>query len=324
MKRPTIPKPKAFTTLSLPVTETTAPRLWVRRYPATSHPEGAPHFHRFFELVFIESGEGSQAIDGRRFSAAPGKVYWLAPGQLHDAVGLHGTTTWIIAFGEEVLSPERSEGRALLGPTHPSWLMPFALAREQGRCHAALPLESHPVWLARLNQLAQELERRPLGYAEAARALLQLLLLDVTRLMASWGEAPARAQRPLLEAVFDFIERNYQRPIGLQDVARAVGRSPAYLTDKVRRETGQPVLGWITERRMAEARRLLLVSEAPLERIATAVGYGDVYHFARQFRRFTGLPPHAWRKAQRAADACPEPAPGAPKDTALPPKDSAL
>jgi len=34
--------------------------------------------------------------------------------------------------------------------------------------------------------------------------------------------------------------------------------SLAYLTDLVRRETGKTVLSWIVERRMTEARRLLL------------------------------------------------------------------
>ncbi len=47
---------------------------------------------------------------------------------------------------------------------------------------------------------------------------------------------------PKLSEVFDFIEANYHQPISLDDVAKAVGYSPAYLTDLVKRQTGQTIL----------------------------------------------------------------------------------
>ena len=40
---------------------------------------------------------------------------------------------------------------------------------------------------------------------------------------------------PRLNEVFEFIELNYQHSIKLKEVAQAVGYSPAYLTDLVRR-----------------------------------------------------------------------------------------
>ncbi len=102
--------------------------------------------------------------------------------------------------------------------------------------------------------------------------------------------------RPLLISVFRFIEENYQDSISLRNVAEVVSRSPAYLTDLVRRETGKTVLGWIVERRMAEARRLLLETSQPIEQITEAVGYFDRRHFSRQFLRLHGTNPQAWRK----------------------------
>ena len=106
--------------------------------------------------------------------------------------------------------------------------------------------------------------------------------------------------QPLLNHVFRFIENNYQQSISLREVAEAVGRSPAYLTDLVRRETGKTVLNWIVDRRMAEARRLLLETEHSVERIAEAVGYFDRRHFSRQFLRFHNATPQAWRRANQS------------------------
>jgi AraC-like DNA-binding protein len=101
---------------------------------------------------------------------------------------------------------------------------------------------------------------------------------------------------PQVKEVFHFIETNYHQPIGLSDVAKAVGYSPAYLTNLVRCQTGQTVNRWIVERRMAAARSLLLESDQSVEQIATAVGYQNVGHFFRQFHQLYGMPPKAWKK----------------------------
>ena len=104
---------------------------------------------------------------------------------------------------------------------------------------------------------------------------------------------------PQLSEVFQFIETNYHQPIGLYEVAQAVGYSPAYLTDLVRRQSGQTVNRWIVERRMAEARSLLQKTKQSVDGIAEAVGYMTNGHFFRQFRQYHGTTPQAWRKQER-------------------------
>jgi AraC-like DNA-binding protein len=104
---------------------------------------------------------------------------------------------------------------------------------------------------------------------------------------------------PHLSQVFQFIEANYHQPISLCDVAVAVGYCSAYLTDLVRRQTGQTVNHWIIERRMVAARTLLLETNQCVNQIAEAIGYQHEGHFFRQFRQYHGTTPQAWRKAQR-------------------------
>ncbi|MEH2348896.1 MAG: response regulator transcription factor [Nostoc sp.] len=101
---------------------------------------------------------------------------------------------------------------------------------------------------------------------------------------------------PQLKEVFDFIEAHYHQGITLCDVAVAVGYSPAYLTNRVARQTGETVNCWIVKRRMAGARFFLQNNNETIEKIAKALGYQDVSHFSRQFRQHHGLPPQAWRK----------------------------
>ncbi|MBW4642531.1 MAG: response regulator [Goleter apudmare HA4340-LM2] len=101
---------------------------------------------------------------------------------------------------------------------------------------------------------------------------------------------------PQLQEVFDYIEANYRQGITLSDVAEAVGYSPAYLTHRVAKQTGDTVNGWIVRRRMAAARPLLMDTSQTIEQIALALGYQNACHFSRQFRQHHGLSPKNWRK----------------------------
>jgi YesN/AraC family two-component response regulator len=101
---------------------------------------------------------------------------------------------------------------------------------------------------------------------------------------------------PKLSEVFDFIEANYHQGITLNDVAKAVGYSPAYLTDLVKRQTGETVQRWIIKRRMAAACSMLLNTNDSVNEIAEAVGYNDKNYFFYQFRQYHEMTPQMWRK----------------------------
>ncbi|MBE9007659.1 response regulator [Fortiea sp. LEGE XX443] len=109
---------------------------------------------------------------------------------------------------------------------------------------------------------------------------------------------------PQLKEVFDYIEANYHQGITLSKVAQAVGYSRAYLTNRVAKQTGETVNGWILKRRMVAARSLLKNTNQTIEQIAIALGYQNACHFSRQFRQYHGLPPKNWRKKQEFLNAC--------------------
>lgn len=100
--------------------------------------------------------------------------------------------------------------------------------------------------------------------------------------------------------VLAYIDQRYRDPISLTDVARAVNLSPGHLTTVVRHKTGRTVQAWITERRLAEARRLLVNTELTIDRVARLTGYRDPGYFARSFRKHHATTPRGWRRASRS------------------------
>ena len=236
----------------------------------------------------------------RKVWAQPGDLFVIAPGEVHDPSGIDSASKWIIAFKADALNSARTAADTLLMLPNELLIHSFLRTKDVETRHLWIAPEKRPRWLMQLQQLKGELGDKHLGFTEAARALLMLLLIDAARLVTPELKKCSVKCRPLLTSVFRFIEANYCSPIGLSEVAKAVNLSPAYLTDLVRRETGQTVLNWILERRMVKARCLLLETDQSVNQIAQTVGYLDTGHFIRLFRRLNGTTPQAWRLLRRS------------------------
>lgn len=284
-------------TLTSSLSQSEASRVKVSHLPDQQEASGA-HEHSYFEILFIEENEGWHQTGDHKIWATPGDVFLIVPGEVHDPSGLEGTKNWSIMFEADVLtSGEFSPDVSSVLPDE--LLLLSFLPKSIGNGYFQVAAVDRPRWLARLRQLEYELHHQPHRLSETARVLLMLLLIDTARLVAPELRKCSFQSRPLLISVFHFIKTQYHQQISLCDVAKSVGRSSAYLTSFVRRETGQTVLSWIIECRIAEARRLLLVTNQSVQQIAAAVGYLDASHFIRQFRRVNGMPPQTWRQANR-------------------------
>lgn len=109
---------------------------------------------------------------------------------------------------------------------------------------------------------------------------------------------PGRPTRCLIRRTKEFLEANLASPIRLSDVARAVGASPAYLTDTFRRVEGIPLHGYLTQLRLARA--LVELRHAnDLTALALNLGFSSHSHFTMAFRRAFGCTPSQFREATR-------------------------
>ncbi len=260
-----------------------APQVMTWRLAAGDGVSPSRPGREFFELVFIEAGEGRQRIGAHTYQASTGDLFLIAPWEINELGCQDGTTRWVVAFDTDFLLPEDL------------FLAAFLQAPGSGERFLRIEAPDRARWVTRFSNLADELAGDSFGASVAAHALLQLLLVDVARRAGIRLDHLSSQTRPILFSVFAFIEQRFRAPIGLADVARAVARSPSYLTDLVRRETGRTVQQWIIHRRMAEARLLLLQSGTRVKDIGSMIGYDDTGHFIRQFRRANGMTPNRWR-----------------------------
>ncbi|MBU6248884.1 MAG: AraC family transcriptional regulator [Xanthomonadaceae bacterium] len=263
-----------------------------------------PHAHMFFEVVVVKSGRGRHRVDGLDHETEPGMVFVLPPGSVHDMRAMEDVDGWSILFEADGIDASLSLGLTPIGAL-PGGFM-FDLFR-QPVLQMTRPIRLDPVDLAsfgaRIEQLGRELAERHAGYEHAARATLQLLLIDLTRL-APWlqghtGGSPAPAD--IVSRAFADIDQHFREPSALTQAATRLGYSVGHLTTRLRQLTGRTYGEWVIERRMIESRRLLSATDRGIGEIAQALGYAEVESFIRRFRARHGLTPSAWRDDARAA-----------------------
>jgi len=227
-----------------------------------------------------------------------------------DARGLASADGWVVEFEPAIVGLTRtSEDRIRPHPGHGAWLsfLPADCLAHQFE----LPVELIQAWTYRGERLLSEVHDRPVGYNRALASHLTLLLLDIARLAFPQLEGPAMRHEPVVTEMFCVIEQRFDQPLSLDDVARAVAVSPGHLARVARSVTGRSVNAWIADRRMVEARRLLLDERTKVEQVAFRSGFSDVGYFRRQFRRYHGVSPAQWRDVAGAESATASWQPGA-------------
>ncbi len=253
------------------------------------------------ETLDQRSGLSLRLAD-RDWPVEAGDVFVIAPGEVvavgDDAGALARAEGWAVSFSPEGLGPQAPD--ALLSwHTHPL-LFPFARGGAAGAQRLNVPATERRAWSERFSGLDRELRERHDGYAEAVVAYLTLLLVGVGRLSVDLADDLTLHGEPLLAEVFHFIEAHYTEDISLKHVASAVNLSPGHLTTIVRRKTGRTVQQWIMERRLAQARQLLVETDLTVAEVGHRSGYSDPVYFGRSFRRAHRTTPLRWRRASRA------------------------
>lgn len=104
-----------------------------------------------------------------------------------------------------------------------------------------------------------------------------------------------RANRPYVEDAKAFLQKRFQEPLRLADVARALYVSPYHLCRLFTKETGETMHRYLIRLRLQEALGPV-VDGVDLGEVAISVGFSSHSHFTAAFRKEFGVPPSGVRQ----------------------------
>jgi AraC family transcriptional regulator len=170
-------------------------------------------------------------------------------------------------------------------------------------------LATHPLFRRRSRRLTPRLQNfraRFLSWAsrsdqidvlaaeEMVLALLRTALADDDA-VALPRARPGRSTQRLIRRTKTFLEAEFARPIRLDDIGRAVGASPLYLTQIFRAIEGVPLHQYLTQLRLAHALEALPAA-SDLTQLAFDMGFSSHSHFTARFRQAFGTTPSRFRQ----------------------------
>ncbi|MCM1284164.1 MAG: 2-isopropylmalate synthase [Muribaculaceae bacterium] len=129
------------------------------------------------------------------------------------------------------------------------------------------------------------------------KASIHALTVAVNKLPQIETSEGAKDER--LTAMLNFIQNNYQE-VTLESMAEHFHLSEPYISKYIKDKSGRTFGEQVTKIRMKRAKTLLKNGNMTVENIACSVGYPNVEHFNRTFKKAFDMTPIQYRNASRA------------------------
>lgn len=123
--------------------------------------------------------------------------------------------------------------------------------------------------------------------------ILTAVMLAASRKDRDYMDSSHNSQ---VEAALEFIEKNHDSRISLEDIAKAACCSMYHFTRVFKRVTGYSPHEYLVKYRINRAKTLLKTTEKSVDEISGGVGFESTSNFIRTFRQLEGVTPLKYRK----------------------------
>ncbi|HEY9061160.1 MAG TPA: helix-turn-helix domain-containing protein [Pseudobacteroides sp.] len=121
---------------------------------------------------------------------------------------------------------------------------------------------------------------------------------DITDIVVTYlkEKRDVKVNRAILR-VQEFIRNNYNNDLTLKMASDFVGLSESHLSNIFTKKTGQTFTDYLTSVRIEKAKELLETTNLKVYEVGVSIGYANVEHFSRVFKKFTGLSPNNYKNS---------------------------
>lgn len=241
------------------------------------------HYHEFCKLLLLRSGSGGYAVEGQHYTLQAGDIVLIGSHCVHRPEFESGAPYERIII---YISPEflRRESAADCD-------LEAIFSGEMG--HILRPEENQRRKLFALaERLEKELSGKDYGRVILSNALLLRLLVELGRNLRSTDLRPSPIT-PKNKRILDmlrYIDEHLAEDISIDSLSEQFYISKYHMMRLFRQETGQPIHGYLSDRRLLHARELIAQGMSATESCFRS-GFRSYSSFTRAYNKRFGTTP---------------------------------
>jgi AraC family transcriptional activator of pobA len=241
------------------------------------------HKHdRMGQITFWTKGRGRYFIEDRALDFSAPAASFIPSGVVHGfEVEPAATDAIVVSIADGALLPIRAQTILPLE-------MPVMVA----------DMPANPRWKrleATMTQLFDEYREGLAGMDKVLSSLAAVALTEIARIAQDRPSVATAGSAALALNLRRLVDHHFRDNRPVEFYIDVLGTTPHLLAKACRTAFGLSVKEFINERRLLEAKRLLLFTVRSVEDIAYEVGFKDAAYFSRFFRLRMQLPPGEWR-----------------------------
>lgn len=237
------------------------------------------------EIVYVEHGIAYYTVDTKSVEVLAGQLLIIDPGTIISVTTKDTlpTTYWVLRATNFQLPGTKPNG--LLGP-------------EQN--YSILEIETYIPFVMSMFQFFKNgyehgITQSSDAYQYGLASLLTLLYEKQKQKNKEHFEKQVRPD-PLLQNIIRYIDKNYSNPITLQSLADHFNASSSYISHLFSQVFGISPINHVIDKRICNAKWMLISTPDSVEKIAENVGYNNTYYFQKLFAQRIGCSPTDYRK----------------------------
>jgi AraC-like DNA-binding protein len=106
----------------------------------------------------------------------------------------------------------------------------------------------------------------------------------------------ADESNPGIRQAIDYMNKNLNVKLSLNQISKLVGYSPTYFTTLFKKETNYSPLSYFSHLKIVKACEFLDYTRIKVKEISFTLGYTDPYYFTKDFKKKMGMSPRQYRK----------------------------
>ncbi len=245
-----------------------------------------PHYHRASELLYVDSGHISVFMGQKKYELGPGDLLLI------DSMKIH------------TILPGFAEASGVILEFSKNHMRMFSPDLEVMCLDCCSQEDPNSAAMLRLKEILAEMTRLRTGRAPSSRLRTGALVLELLALLEenycshAYEVVPEKNRRQMerIGALIDFGEKNYHRPVTLQEAADHMGLNREYFCRFFKKTMGCSFLEYMCNVRLHHIYQDLLISNDPISLIAERNGFGNQKLFYVKFREKYGCAPGELRK----------------------------